>query len=70
MATPIDPIDALAETLLPILFGTAQARPSGRLRPLMVGRPHPRRRLMRWGSQITITQCRRLACPLAAMGSL
>jgi len=54
MATPIDPIDALAETMLPILFGTAQARPSGRLRPLLVGRPHPRRRLKRWGSQATI----------------
>ena len=72
MATPIDPIDALAETLLPILFGTTQARPSGRLRPLLVGRPHPRRRLRRWGYQATISaaQWRRPACALAAMGSL
>jgi hypothetical protein len=42
-----DPIDALAATLLPILFGTAQAPPSGRLRPLLVVRPHPKQRLMR-----------------------
>lgn len=55
MPAPADPADALAETLLPILFGSAQARPSGRLRPLLVGRPHPRRRLKRWGSQITIS---------------
>jgi len=28
--------------------GTRQAPPSGRLRPLLVGRPHPRRLLPRW----------------------
>ena len=55
MATPIDPIDALADILLPILLGSAQARPSGRLRPLLVGRPHPRRRLRRWRYQATIS---------------
>jgi hypothetical protein len=54
MPDPIDPINALADALVPILFGSAQARPSGRLRPLLVGRPHPRRRLGRWGSQTTI----------------
>jgi hypothetical protein len=46
----LDPIDALALTLLPILFGSAKAPASGRLRPRLVGRPHPRRRLGRWGS--------------------
>jgi hypothetical protein len=36
-------------TLLPILLGTALAPRSGRLRPLLAGRPHLRRRLGRWG---------------------
>ena len=45
------PIDDLVETLLPILLGTRQAR----LRPLLVGRPHPKRRLRRWGAQTTIS---------------
>jgi hypothetical protein len=38
-----DPITRLA--LAPHVFGTAQAPRSGRLRPLLVGRPHPKRRL-------------------------
>ena len=33
----IVPIDARADALLPNLFGTAQALPSGWLRPLLVG---------------------------------
>ena len=55
MSDHTDPIDALSATLLLILFGTAQARPSGRLRPLLVGRPHPKRRMGRWGAQATIS---------------
>jgi hypothetical protein len=43
-----DPSDRLAITLAPILFGTRLAPPSGRLRPLLVGRPHPKRRLRSW----------------------
>ena len=43
-----DPVDALADTLLSILFGTSQAWQSARLRPLLVGRPHPKRQLTRW----------------------
>lgn len=50
-----DPIGAFADTLLPILFSTAQAPPSGRLRPLLVGRPNPKRKLRRWGAQNTIS---------------
>jgi hypothetical protein len=38
----------LAITLARILFGTRQALPSGRLRPLLVGRSHPKRRMVRW----------------------
>ena len=48
-----DPIDRLA--LAPFVFGTAQAPRSGRLRLLLAGRPHARRRLRRWGAQATIT---------------
>ena len=44
-----DPIDRLALAVAPYVFGTAQPPRSGRLRPLRVGRPHPRRRLGRWG---------------------
>jgi hypothetical protein len=44
-----DPIDRLALAVAPYVFGTAQAPRPGRLRPLLVGRPHPRRRLGRWG---------------------
>ena len=33
---------------LAILFGTRKAPPSGRLRSLLVGRPHPKRRMVRW----------------------
>jgi hypothetical protein len=44
-----DPIDRLALALAPHVFGTAQAPRPVRLRPLLVGRPHPRRRLGRWG---------------------
>jgi len=43
-----DPIVALIDTMLPILFGTAEARPSGRLRPLLVVWQHPKRRLRRF----------------------
>ena len=49
-----DPTDRLAITLAPILFGTRQAPPSGRLRPLLVGRPHPRRRLGWWGRGVAV----------------
>jgi hypothetical protein len=51
-----DPINRLALTLAPYVFGTAQGnRLPGRLRPLLVGRPHPRRRLGRWGTQAAIS---------------
>jgi|LakMenE01Jun11ns_1017448.scaffolds.fasta_scaffold9761833_2 hypothetical protein len=43
-----DPISALAITLAPVLFGTRQATPLGRLRPLLVGKPHLKRRMGRW----------------------
>ena len=36
-------------TLVEIHNGIRQARPSGRLRPLLVGRPHPQRQLRRLG---------------------
>ena len=44
-----DALDPLALALLPILFGSAKAPPSGRLHPRLLGRPHPHRRLGRWG---------------------
>ena len=45
-----DPSEELLITILvEIHHGTRQARPSGRLRPLLVGRPHPKRRMGRWG---------------------
>jgi hypothetical protein len=50
-----DPIDRLALALAPHVFGTAHAPRPGRLRPLLLGRPHPRRRLGRWGTQATIS---------------
>jgi len=75
-----DPIDRLALALLPILFGSAKAPPSGRLRPRLLGRPHPRRRLGRWGMGRVIrrsswlsshpVRLRLLQCSLAAPGSL
>jgi hypothetical protein len=50
-----DPSEELITILVEIHHGTRQARPSGRLRPLLVGRPHPKRRLGRWGAQTTIS---------------
>jgi hypothetical protein len=44
-----DPSEDLITILMEIHHGTRQARPSGRLRPLLVGRPHPKRRMGRWG---------------------
>jgi hypothetical protein len=35
--------------LVEIHNGIRKARPSGRLRPLLVGRPHPQRQLRRLG---------------------
>jgi hypothetical protein len=49
-----DPSEELITILVEIHNGTRQARPSGRLRPLLVGRPHPKRRMGRWGDQATI----------------
>jgi hypothetical protein len=43
-----DPSEELITILVEIHNGTRQARPSGRLRPLLVGRPHPKRKLRRW----------------------
>ena len=43
-----EPADELISLLMEITSGTRQAPPSGRLRPLLVGRPHPRRLLPRW----------------------
>jgi hypothetical protein len=42
-----DPSEELITILVEIHHGTRQARPSGRLRPLLVGRPHPTRRMGR-----------------------
>ena len=44
-----DPIDRLALALLPVVFGTQRPTLLTRLRPRLAGRPHPRRRLGRWG---------------------
>jgi len=47
-ACPV-PSEELMTILVEIHNGIRQARPSGRLRPLLVGRPHPQRQLRRWG---------------------
>jgi hypothetical protein len=46
-----DPSEELITTLVKIQNGTRQAWASGRLRPLLVGRPHQKRRLWRWSTQ-------------------
>jgi hypothetical protein len=46
--SPREAADELISLLMEITSGTRQAPPSGRLRPLLVGRPHPRRLLPRW----------------------
>ena len=43
-----EPSEELITILVEIHNGTRQARPSGRLRPLLVGMPHPKRRMVRW----------------------
>ena len=43
----MQPTDALVQTLHPIVFCSHQAPPIARLRPLLVGRPHPRHWLPR-----------------------
>jgi hypothetical protein len=48
-----DPSEELITILVEIHHGTRQALPSSRLRPLLVGRPHSKRRLRRWGDQAT-----------------
>jgi hypothetical protein len=50
-----DPSEKLITILVEIHNGTRKAPPSGRLRPLLVGRPHTKRRLRRWGAQATIS---------------
>jgi hypothetical protein len=50
-----DPPEELITILMEIHNGTRQARPSGRLRPLLVGPPQPKRRMVRWGDQATIS---------------
>jgi hypothetical protein len=55
MLTMPDPTDDLITLLMAITRDPSLAPPSGRLRPLLVGRPHPKRRLRRWGAQATIS---------------
>ncbi len=43
-----DPTDELITILMAIIRDPSLARPSGRLRPLLVGMPHPKRRMGRW----------------------
>ena len=43
-----DPIDRLALALLPQVFGPQWGYQITRLSPLLVGRPHPQRRLRKW----------------------
>jgi hypothetical protein len=50
-----DPSEELITILVEIHNGTRQAPPLGRLRPLLVGRPHPKWRMVRWGDQATIS---------------
>jgi hypothetical protein len=50
-----EPSEELITTLVEIQNGTRQARASGRLRPLLVVRPHPKRRMGKWGAQATIS---------------
>ena len=49
-----DPSEELITILVEIHNSTRQARPSGRLRPLLVGRPHPQRRLRKWGQTVIV----------------
>ncbi len=49
-----EPTEELITILMAITRDPSLAPPSGRLRPLLVGRPHPKRRLRRWGAQATI----------------
>jgi hypothetical protein len=44
-----EPTEELITILIAITRDPSLAPPSGRLRPLLVGRPHPKRRLRRWG---------------------
>lgn len=44
-----DPTEELITLLMAITRDPSLAPPSGRLRPLLVGRPHPKRRLRRFG---------------------
>jgi len=50
-----DPIDRLALALMPMAFGGQRPPLLTRLRPRLAGRPHPKRRMGRWGDQITIS---------------
>lgn len=43
-----DPSEELITLLMTITRDPSLAPPSGRLRPLLVGRPHPKRRMWRW----------------------
>jgi hypothetical protein len=49
------PLDALALALMPVVFGSQRPALLTRLRPRMQRRPHPRRRMGRWGDQTTIS---------------
>jgi hypothetical protein len=49
------PIDRLAIILMPVMFGTQRPALLIRLRPKLIGRPHPKRKLRRWGAQATIS---------------
>ena len=56
-----DPSEELITILVEIHNGTRQAPPSGRLRPLLAGRPHPKRRMGRWdGYGVVRSAARRL----------
>ena len=50
-----DPTEELITILMAITRDPSLAPPSGRLRPLLVGRPQPKRRMVRWGDQATIS---------------
>lgn len=50
-----DATEELITILMAITREPSLAPPSGRLRPRLVGRPHPERRMVRWGAQATIS---------------
>jgi len=53
-AMPDQP-EELISILMAITRDPSQARQSGRMRPLLMGSPHPKRRLRRWGTHANIS---------------